>query len=149
MFFIDQKALLYYNIYGDFMKKYGIWAIIIVIMVVFYFVFKLSSNRHLLFIVSDDSKNCNSYNLYVYDNNTYGVDTNFSLSGTKENNGKYEMDANTIINNIHSYNCDETSVLNYQVTLSNGDEYCISMSEKNEFTDFINSIVSDKLFTCE
>ena len=131
------------------MKKYGIWAIIIVIMVVFYFVFKLSSNRHLLFIVSDDSKNCNSYNLYVYDNNTYGVDTNFSLSGTKENNGKYEMDANAIINNIHSYNCDETSVLNYQVTLSNGDEYCISMSEKNEFTDFINSIVSDKLFTCE
>ena len=119
------------------------------IMVVFYFVFKLSSNRHLLFIVSDDSKNCNSYNLYVYNNNTYGVDANFSLSGTKENNGKYEMDANAIINNIHNYNCDETSVLNYQVTLSNGDEYCISMSEKNEFTDFINSIVSDKLFTCE
>ena len=131
------------------MKKYGIWAIIIVIMVVFYFVFKLSSNRHLLFIVSDGSKNCNSYNLYVYDNNTYGVDANFSLSGTKENNGKYEMDANAIINNIRSYNCDETSVLNYQVTLSNGDEYCISMYEKNEFTDFINSIVSDKLFTCE
>lgn len=78
------------------------------IMVVFYFVFKLSSNRRLLFIVSDGSKNCNSYNLYVYDNNTYGIDANFSLSGTKENNGKYEMDDNAIINNIHSYNCDET-----------------------------------------
>lgn len=131
------------------MKKYTIWAVIIIIMVVCYFVFKLSSNRNLLFIVSDSSKNCDSYHLYIYDNNTYGVDINFSLDGTKENNGKYEMDANAIINNINSYNCDETSVSNYQVTFSDGKEYCISMSEKNEFTDFINSIVNDKIFTCE
>ena len=59
------------------------------------------------------------------------------------------MDANAIINNINSYNCDEASVSNYQVTFSDGKEYCISMSEKNEFTDFINSIVNDKIFTCE
>lgn len=131
------------------MKKYTIWAVIIIIMIVCYFVFKLSSNRKLLFIVSDSSKNCDSYHLYIYDNNTYGVDINFSLNGTKENNGKYEMDANAIINNINSYNCDETSVSNYQVTFSDGKEYCISMSEKNEFTDFINSIVNDKIFTCE
>lgn len=130
------------------MKKYGIWAIIIIVMVVFYFVFKLSSNRNLLFIVSDGSKSCDSYLLYVYDNNTYGIDADFSLKGTKKNNGKYEMDANAIINNINNYNCDETTVLNYIVTLNNGKEYCISMSEKNEFTDFINAIVSDELFTC-
>lgn len=131
------------------MKKYGILAIIIIAIIVFYFVFKLSSKRNLLFIVSDSSKNCNSYHLYVYDDDTYGLDTNFSLDGTKENNGKYEIDANTIINNLNKYNCDETSVLNYLVTLSDGSEFCISMSEKNEFTDLINEIVDDRLFTCE
>ena len=131
------------------MKKYGILAIIIIVLIVFYFIFKFSSNRNLLFIISDNSKNCDSYHLYVYDNNTYGVDVNFSLDGTKANDGKYEMDANAIINNINNYNCDEMSTLNYLVTFSDGSEYCISMSEKNEFTDFINAIVNDKLFTCE